>query len=46
MIAAGSDAAVVDLLLERGADRALKDKQGKTALDLAANPDVRARLSR
>jgi len=47
MIAAGlGDAAVVDLLLQRGADRALQDKQGKTALDLAANPDVRARLGR
>jgi ankyrin repeat protein len=45
MIAAGlGDAAVVDLLLQRGADRTLKDKQGQTALDVAANAAVRARL--
>jgi ankyrin repeat protein len=36
---------IVELLLARGADRARKDKQGKTALDLAANVDVRDKLS-
>ena len=36
---------VVELLLARGADRARKDKQGKTALDLATNADVREKLS-
>ena len=46
MIAAAlGDAADVDLLLQRGADRTLKDKEGKTALDLAANADVRAKLA-
>ena len=30
----------------RGADRALKDKAGKTALDLAANAEVRAKRLR
>jgi len=34
----------VALLLQRGADRTLKDKDGKTALDLAANDEVRERL--
>jgi hypothetical protein len=33
------------VLLDRGADRTKKDKQGKTAFDLAANTDVRAKLS-
>ena len=43
MIAAAlGDAATVDVLLKRGADRALKDKDGKTARDLAANAEVRA----
>ena len=45
MIAAElGDAGVVDLLLQRGADRARKDKEGKTALDLATKLDVRERL--
>jgi ankyrin repeat protein len=45
MIAAAlGDAATVDVLLKRGADRGLKDKDGKTARDLAANAEVRARL--
>jgi ankyrin repeat protein len=39
------DAATVDLLLKRGADRGLKDTDGKTALDLAVNSDVRAKLT-
>ena len=29
----------------RGADRMLKDKDGKTALDLAANEEVRGKLA-
>jgi len=46
MIAASlGDAASVDTLLRHGADRALKDKEGKTALDLAANAAVRAKLA-
>ena len=46
MIAAElGDAGVVDLLMERGADRTLRDKGGKSALDLAKNDAVRARLS-
>ena len=46
MIAASlGDAPVVDILLNRGANRALKDKEGKTALDLAANAEVRAVLA-
>jgi ankyrin repeat protein len=35
----------VDLLLKRGADRTLKDREGKTALDLAKNAEVRERLA-
>ena len=35
---------LVDILLARRADRALKDKQGKTAIDLAANQTVRDKL--
>ena len=47
MIAASlGDAATVGVLLQRGADRSLKDKEGKTAADLAANTEVRARLDR
>lgn len=38
-------AAVVAALLARGADRTVRDKQGKRALDLAANVDVRAALA-
>ena len=45
MIAAAlGDGSTVALLLQRGADRTLKDKDGKTALDLAANDEVRERL--
>jgi ankyrin repeat protein len=45
MIAAAlGDAGTVALLLQRGADRALKDEDGKTALDLAANDEARAKL--
>jgi uncharacterized protein len=45
MIAASlGDAATVDSLLRRRADRGLKDKDGKTPLDLAANAEVRAKL--
>jgi hypothetical protein len=32
--------------MRHGANRALKDKDGKTALDLAANADVRAKLAK
>ena len=47
MIAASlGDASTVGILLQRGADRSLTDKEGKTAADLAANADVRARLDR
>jgi ankyrin repeat protein len=35
---------MVDLLLKRGAKRDLRDKNGKRALDLAANEAVRKRL--
>jgi ankyrin repeat protein len=46
MIAAElGDAAAVELFIERGADRARKDKAGKTAFDLAVNDAVRAKLS-
>jgi uncharacterized protein len=42
MIAAEvGDPGVVAFLIDRGADRARKDKQGKTALDLAASNQVR-----
>jgi hypothetical protein len=33
------------LLLKRGADRSLKDKDEKSALGLAANADVRSKLT-
>jgi ankyrin repeat protein len=33
------------VLLERGADSVWRDKQGKTAFDLAASAPIRARLS-
>ncbi len=36
---------MVDRLLRAGADRTLRDKSGKAALDLATRPDVRARLA-
>jgi hypothetical protein len=38
-------AAVVAALIARGADRDRHDKQGKRALDLAANDEVRAALA-
>jgi ankyrin repeat protein len=45
MIAAAlGDAPTVAFLLQRGADRTLKDEEAKTALDLAANDEVRAGL--
>jgi uncharacterized protein len=36
---------IVDLLLRRGADRTLTDKDGKTARDLSANDNVRETLA-
>jgi uncharacterized protein len=36
---------IVETLLARGADRAITDKGGKRAADLAANAGVRERLS-
>jgi ankyrin repeat protein len=45
MIAAErGDAAVVEFLLSRGADRSIADKSGKRAFELAASEDVRAKL--
>jgi uncharacterized protein len=45
MIAAELDhAAIVNILLERGADRSITDKQRKTALDLATSDAVRQAL--
>jgi hypothetical protein len=46
MIAAelGRDA-VVATLLARGADRSIADRDGKRALDLAANENVREQLA-
>ena len=45
MIAAeDSHAEIVDLLIARGADRTIKDKSGKVALDLAADATVREKL--
>ena len=45
MIAAErGDAAVVEFLLSRGADRSVADNGGKRAFDLAANDEVRAKL--
>jgi hypothetical protein len=35
----------VEILVHRGADRAKKDHDGKTALDLAANSAVRDKLT-
>lgn len=40
------DLAIADLLLKRGADRTLADKQGRTPLDLAHDTDMTALLSR
>jgi ankyrin repeat protein len=46
MIAADAGhAGVIDVLLARGANRALKDKDGKTALDLATDNPVREKFS-
>ena len=45
MAAEIGDAAVVETLLARGADRALRDGQGKTALNLTNSADVRTKLS-
>ena len=46
MIAAELDhAAAVDLLLARGADKTLKDKQGKTAADLTSLTALREKLA-
>jgi ankyrin repeat protein len=36
----------VRFLLSKGADTTLKDKEGKTALDVASRADMRALLSR
>jgi len=45
MIAAGrGHAAIAARLIVAGADRSARDKQGKTAADLAANDEVRAVL--
>jgi uncharacterized protein len=38
-------AEVVEMLIGRGADRTVRDKSGKTALDLAANESVRRALA-
>jgi ankyrin repeat protein len=38
--------AIVEYLLERGADPTLRDKQGKSVVDLAADPAVRDALAR
>lgn len=47
MIAAeNGHAEMVDLLISRGADPALKDKGGKTAFDLAPDERTRAKLER
>jgi ankyrin repeat protein len=46
MIAAErGDAAVVETLIMRGADRALRDKAGNTACDLEASESVREALA-
>jgi ankyrin repeat protein len=37
-------AGIVDLLIARGAAREVKDKDGKTALDLAADNAIREKL--
>ena len=43
MIAAGlGHAAIAQALLDAGADRTLRDKTGKSAIDLASTPEVRA----
>jgi ankyrin repeat protein len=46
MIAAGlGHTAAVDLLLARGADKSLRDRQGKTAADLASDATLRTKLA-
>ena len=46
MIAADAGhAGIVALLIARGASRSAKDRDGKTALDLAADQEVRAKLA-
>jgi ankyrin repeat protein len=46
MIAAElNHAAAVDLLLARGADKSIKDKQGKTASDLTSLTALRDKLA-
>ena len=43
MIAAGlGHAEIVKTLIEAGADRALRDKAGKSAADLATSPEIKA----
>jgi ankyrin repeat protein len=37
---------IVKLLLEKGANPTLKDKEGKTALDYAGNPDIKKLLAK
>jgi ankyrin repeat protein len=34
-----------DILIERGADRNVRDRAGKTALDLAVDDNVRRRIA-
>ena len=47
MIAAGlGHAEIVKTLIEAGADRALRDKAGKSAADLATSPEIKAILRR
>jgi ankyrin repeat protein len=36
---------IVDILVHRGADRAKRDHDGKSALDLATNSAVREKLT-
>jgi ankyrin repeat protein len=43
MIAAGlGHGAIVQALLDAGADRTFRDKTGKSAIDLASTPEVKA----
>ena len=44
--AALDHAEIIEILIDRGADQNMRDKGGKTALDLAANEDVRRTLAR
>ena len=46
MIAADAGhAGIVAQLIARGASRTARDREGKTTFDLAADPDVRAKLA-